>query len=393
MQPSDTPPRPAAALQTRVCRALALALVAYFLASIARFYHPGTGFTALIGFGGSHDPEYEVSAAATAPHLHIPEGGYDGQFYAQLALAPLLRDPTIDRALDAPPYRARRIFFSWTAYLAGLGRPAWILQAYALQNVVCWLLFAGMLLRWVPPDSWERLAVWGACLFGQGMLASVRLALSDGPSMLLLAGAAATAEQGRLWATSMILGVSGLARETNLLGLTVLSCPRTLRDAARALAVIVVAFLPLLLWQDYLYSIYRGMAFVNQNQLGLPFTGFVRKWDVVVRDVMGGGIDGPHMLALLTTTGLTVQAAFLLSRAWSQRQSVWLRLSLPFLVLMFCISFGVWGGYPGAAARVVLPMTVAFNILLAQSRSRVFWLWYAAGNAALVYAPVLLRPA
>jgi hypothetical protein len=60
---------------------------------------------------------------------------------------------------------------------------------------------------------------------------------------------------------------------------------------------------------------------------------------------------------------------------------------------MFCISFEVWAGYPGAAARVVLPMTVAFNILLAQSRSRVFWLWYAAGNAALVYAPVLLRPA
>lgn len=393
MQPPNTTARPAAWLQTRVCRALALALVAYFLASVARFYHPGTGFTALIGFGGSHVPEYEVSAAATAPHLHSAAGGYDGQFYAQLALAPLLRDPTIDRALDAPPYRARRIFFSWTAYVAGLGRPAWILQAYALQNVVCWLLLAGLLLRWVPPDSPERLAAWGACLFGQGILASVRLALTDGPSMLLLAGAAATAEQGRLWATSMILGVSGLARETNLLGLTVFSWPRTVRAAARALAIIVVAVLPLLLWQDYLYSIYRGMAFVNQNQLGLPFTSFVRKWEAVVRDVMRGGFDGAHMLALLTTAGLTAQAAFLLSRAWSQRRSVWLRLSLPFLVLMFCLSFEVWAGYPGAAARVVLPMTVAFNILLAQSRSRAFWLWYAAGNMALVYAPALLRPA
>ena len=383
--------RHAAALQTRVCRALALALVAYFLASVARFYHPGTGFTALIGFGGSHDPEYEVSAAAIAPHLH--GAGYDGQFYAQLALAPLLRDPTIDRALDAPPYRARRIFFSWTAYIAGLGRPAWILQAYALQNVICWLLLAGLLLRWVPPDSPERLAVWGACLFGQGMLASVRLALTDGPSMLLLAGAAAAAEQRRFWATSMILGVDGLGRETNLLGLTVLSWPRTVREVARALAVIVVAVLPLLLWQDYLYSIYRSRAFVNQNQLALPFTAFVRKWDVVVRGVLSGGIYGPHMLALLTTAGLTAQAAFLLSRAWSQRRSVWLRLSMPFVGLMFCISFEVWAGYPGAAARVVLPVTVAFNILLAQSRSRVFWLWYAAGNAALVYAPALLRPA
>jgi hypothetical protein len=165
------------------------------------------------------------------------------------------------------------------------------------------------------------------------------------------------------------------------------------REAARALAVIVVAVLPLLLWQDYLYSIYRSRAFVNQNQLALPFTAFVRKWDVVVRGVLSGGIDGPHMLALLTTAGLTAQAAFLLSRAWRQRRSVWLRLSLPFVVLMFCISFEVWAGYPGAAARVVLPMTVAFNILLVQGRSRVFWLWYAAGNVALVYAPALLRPA
>ena len=46
-----------------------------------------------------------------------------GQFYVQLALDPLLRDPAIEQALDNFPYRSRRILFSWTAFLLDLGQP------------------------------------------------------------------------------------------------------------------------------------------------------------------------------------------------------------------------------------------------------------------------------
>ena len=86
-------------------------------------------------------------------YVHYQSPGYDGQFYAQLAVEPLLRDRRIDEALDTPPYRARRILFSWTAYLLGLGRPAWILKVYAVQNIVAWLLLAWLLLRWFPPHA------------------------------------------------------------------------------------------------------------------------------------------------------------------------------------------------------------------------------------------------
>ena len=55
--------------------------------------------------------------------------------------------------MDNLPYRARRILFCWTAYLLGMGQPRLILQAYALQNVLCWLLLAWLLLRWFPPTS------------------------------------------------------------------------------------------------------------------------------------------------------------------------------------------------------------------------------------------------
>ena len=57
---------------------------------------------------------------------------------------------------------------------------------------------------------------------------------------------------------------------------------------------------------------------------------------------------------------------------------------------MTLADYMVWGGFPGAAPRVLLPMTVGFNILLQQDAPRRFWLWYVLGNAGLVYAPSLL---
>ena len=105
-----------------IFRAIAVALAGVFLASVARFYHPGYGFTALLGLPQDH--AYELPALRAIPHIdYPPSASYDGQFYAQLALEPLLRNPDIDRALDQPPYRARRILLSWTAWALGLGRP------------------------------------------------------------------------------------------------------------------------------------------------------------------------------------------------------------------------------------------------------------------------------
>src|SRR4029453_7028429 len=112
-------------------------------------------------------------------------------------LDPLCRDPRVDRAIDLPAFRARRILFSWTAYALGLGRPFWIIQVYALQNVVCWLLLAWFLCGWIPPVSGRGLALWTACLFSHGALWSVRFALLDVPSLLLIACAVRAVEAPR----------------------------------------------------------------------------------------------------------------------------------------------------------------------------------------------------
>jgi hypothetical protein len=85
-----------------MCRALAIALVALFLASVARFYHRGSGFTSLIGLPENH--ANEVPARRGVAHYVYPSGvTYDAQYYGQLALEPLLLDPAIDRAIDVAP--------------------------------------------------------------------------------------------------------------------------------------------------------------------------------------------------------------------------------------------------------------------------------------------------
>jgi len=362
-------------------RALALVCCALLLALVARFYHPGLGFSALIVLSEAHAPR-RLPALRAIPHYEYPgDMEYDGAQYVQLALDPLLRDPAIDGALDAPAYRARRILFSWTAYALGLGRPAWIVQAYALQNVFAWLILAWLITRWIPLTSPRFFALWFTSMFSHGLLASVRLALLDGPSLLLLALAVAAAEKGRTWVMAAILGTAGLGRETNLLGATAMAWPRGWRGWLRAAAAAVLIVLPLLVWQDYVWSIYRGSsATEGAYMITVPFSAYLAEW----RDTIAG-LDRVDLLLigrqLLVLVALTVQVVYL---GWARKWATpWWRVAAAYAVLMFVVHTSVWEGYPGAITRVVLPLKFGFNVLLAQDHSRGFWGWFALGNLDL----------
>src|SRR5688572_10118450 len=63
---------------------------------------------------------------------------------------------------------------------------------------------------WIAPTSPRGLAVWTACLFSHALLWSVRFALLDGPSLVLIALAVAAAERGRSLLSAGIVGVAGL---------------------------------------------------------------------------------------------------------------------------------------------------------------------------------------
>jgi hypothetical protein len=362
----------------------AAALVIIFLTSVARFYHQGTGFTALLAMPAGH--EYETPAFRAVPHYENPAwASYDGQFYVQLALDPLLRDPATDHAMDLAPFRARRILFSWTAYLLGAGRPRWVVEIYALQNVVCWLVLAALLTRWIPLTSIRGLAIWTACLFAHGMMWSVRFALLDAPSLLLSALAVVAIERGHPLLSALVTGVSALGRETNLLVTVAQPVPTNGRQWVRLAVAAAVALMPLLIWYDYLRSIYRSTLLAGTDSLVLPGTGIGQVWGRSFIAVTRNGLlsaDAPIFGILFA---LATQAVYVIARR--EYALPWWRIAVAYAMLMFVVDRDLAHPLTGAITRVLLPMTVGFNILLmSEQRNSRFWPWFAAGNLHLLPA-------
>ncbi len=209
-------------------------VVLLFGGSVGHFYDGETGFTSLIGFGDRFEARRSPAIRSVPRYVERRSAGYDGQFYAEIAMDPLLADPATDRTLDSAPLRARRVLFSWTAHWIGLGRPLGVLQAYALQSVVGWLVLAVVLLRWFPPDSIRATALWFASLWNVGLIWSVRYALLDGPSLLLAGDRGLVGRAGDVcagWAGTT-RSVDGLASSAVARSLTFPPPPRTLVDIA-----------------------------------------------------------------------------------------------------------------------------------------------------------------
>jgi hypothetical protein len=359
--------------------------VIVFLAAVARLYHPGYGFTALIGFplAGPTEPP----ALQAIPHYQSPLASYDGQFYAQRALDPLLRDPTIDRGMDLAPFRARRILFSWTAYVLGLGRPSWILQAYALQNVLCWLILAVLLTRWVKPETGRGLALWCAVLFSHGLLWSVRLALLDGPSLVLTMCAVIAVELNYPLRSAAIVGIAALGRETNVLVSLAQPIPKNARGWIRLAVALMLAALPLLIWMDYLRSIYRSTTLNATDTFVLLGTGLAATWGDALSALTRR--FGDAVMPACIIIALSVQALFMFVRR--EYAAPWWRVALAYAVMMLFLDPVLANPQTGAITRVMLPLTVGFNVLLAhEPRPSRFWPWFVAGNLHLLPAFRLL---
>jgi hypothetical protein len=140
-----------APVSQRSFRWLRLGVIAAVLALVACRWDATTGFTALIRFGDAF-ADRRLPSIATLPIESVPGLGYDGQFYAQLAVDPRVLHPEVQQVFDVPAYRAQRILLPLLAHVAI--RPWWILQLYALLNVIAWLLLARF---W-----WDEVAAFGA---------------------------------------------------------------------------------------------------------------------------------------------------------------------------------------------------------------------------------------
>ena len=324
-------------------------------------------------------------ALQALPHYQSPLASYDGQFYAQRALDPLLRDPTIDRGMDLAPFRARRILFSWTAYVLGLGRPAWILEAYALQNVVCWLILAALVTRWLNPVSARGLALWYAVLFSHGLLWSVSLALLDGPSLVLIMCAviAVEAESSAAFGGHRRYG-DPRPRNQPVVVPGAADSARTLAAGPAWLSPRSWRCCRCSIWMDYLRSIYRSTTLAGTDSFVLLGTGLAASWG-----------DALSMLTKRFPAAGSCRPAS--SSRWPRRPSFifvrrdyaapWWRVACAYAVMLLFLDPVLANPQTGAITRVMLPLTVGFNILLAtEVRPRRFWTWFVVGNLHLLPA-------
>ena len=239
----------------RVALVCVLGVLSWFVVrTYVRAYDPQFGWTRAILFGADFEAQ-ALPRLRTLPHYTGTEPGmregYDGQFYAQMALDPALRDPDLKRAMDMPAYRARRIGLPLTAYALGGGEPGRILQAYALSNLLFWFVLLGAMCFLLKPRTVRALL----CLCGGtlclGAVASMERSLVDLPAAaVVFAGLAAAGT----WGGPVLLAAAVLTRETSLLAAGGFwdGCPPWHGGAWKRLAVLAgAALVPLGLWMLY----------------------------------------------------------------------------------------------------------------------------------------------
>jgi hypothetical protein len=362
--------------------------VAYFLSLLLPLWHPVYRFTTLLQIDRAN--ENSALPVVREQPVALCDGGYDGQYYAQIACDPTLRTGALRTAVDSLAYRARRILVPAVAWAAGGGRPENAIQVYSWLNILCW--FALAVLLWPLLEAgrnWRGVAAWSGVLLSAGAVASVRYSLTDLPGLLLLVLACRAAEAGRSATMSGWLAATLLARETLLAGAWGL-VPRRFGSATgflRAAGWVLLATVPLALWLAYIrWRVGPSDGGLSGN-FALPGTGLVNRWRESL-GALGHGDPRLEWARLLATVAVTAQLMLVLTRP--DLGSRWWRLGAGFVALALVLGDAVWEGFPGAANRVLLPLLVASNVLAL--RRRWSWLWLLLINLSIPAAVVEMDP-
>ena len=340
--------------------------------------------TQIIQFGEMFEPRLLPEVKSLNPEVHSL-GGYDGQFYAQIALDPTLRRPDLQTALDDPGGRMQRPLLPFLAYLMGWGRPAHILFCYALLNLGFWFLILAALVWKLPVATLRSFLILFAILFTMGTLSSLECALTDLPATTL--GYLSLIE-GEAVAVPLI-ALAILTKPTMALFLLryVASC-RTKRFWKLGLLLALLALLPFALWQLYLFARFP-VRLVAENQIGLPFVAWwhhvATHFGIFCHDPYPRLSQLPWQSAsfeFLSALSLAVQALFFFLRPCPGQSGWW--VGLGFGVLFFCLGHNPAGDQL-TYARSVLPMTLLFNLRLMEMRQCwSFFTLYLAGNLGLL---------
>lgn len=354
---------------------------------VARQYARQGDLTPIIFFGEYFAPRELPEIKAM--HPAIPSRlGFDGQFYAQMALDPTLRRSDLPAATDGIAYRAQRIFLPALAWLLGGGQPRAIVTAYALLNLAFWYALLAAVARRLPATNPRGFLVLYAIMLSTGALVSIQYALTDLPAATLGFIALGLAEIPG----ALLIACAILTKPTAALFLCGFFAqrPRGRRGWLRMLAVLLFALVPPVLWHAYVTWLFRDQG-ADTSQFAVPFSGWCYAAISSVADFFqphapghaesGIGFAAQVCEVLGLLSGM-VQVVFLAIRPrW--RQPLWLA-GAAFAVLFLCLSDKNYASV-GAYSRTVFPMTLAFNFLLLELRSApAFLALFVAGNIGFI---------
>ncbi len=355
-----------------------------------RGFSPKYGFLKLPRFGEVFRDQAMEPVKQFAPPTKPNDAGYDGQFYAQIALDPTLHDPALHDACDILSYRAKRIFMPGLAHVLGGGNPWYILQVYSLLNVVFWFLLLATLVLRFGVDTLSKRLLFIGILWNAGSLISIGRALTDLPSLCLGIIAVCLLEERsnkllvstRSNISTWLLGnvvasLSVLTKETAILALISFVGSFTRRRWWQMVLTMTIVLTPICIWTIYVNA-QVGSDAIGWGNFTYPFFGFANKFYSEWRQAI---VEFPRMplLEMIAPWTIVVQVVFLLWK--SSLRSAWWQFGFGFVCLAIMIGPWVWATQ-SAYSRCLLPMTVSFNVILSQSsmlrHNR--WKWWIAGN-------------
>lgn len=360
-------------------------------------YTPRYGWTKLILFGLQFN-SVSLPRVQAIPRYEDPQprgrAGYDGQFYAQMAVDPSLRDPAFDRALDTPVYRGRRIGLPAVAFALGSGNPARILQAYALSNLLFWFVLLGALVVLFRPWTPQQLLGLSAGLLSYGAINSMQRSLVDLPAAALIFLGMALGT----WRGAACFAMAVLTRETS--ALAVVGCTHLRRvwletEWQAVLGKLALSLGPLALWMLYVHWRFPAGTGTGAGNFSWPFeamfhagSNVIRHWadardSATIGDNRAGWLkESRATQQVLAFLALLAQAVYFLVRR--DINSRYWRTGICYLMLWLVLGPAVWTDL-SQVARVLLPMTLCFYMLLAKERAGWFWLFFVAGSLSIPF--------
>jgi hypothetical protein len=136
---------------------------------------------------------------------------------------------------------------------------------------------------------------------------------------------------------------------------------------------------PFICWSGYVSTVFGGNIVEQSHSVGGPLIGLIEHVYYTGK-VLLTHLTKQSIFVFLAPLSLIVEALYVMIRP--RLDSAYWRMGIGFALLYFVLAepaFIEQGGY----TRIVLPLTVAFNLLLIQYEKRYFIGWFCAGNVGL----------